>query len=256
VLPNKLRGRIPEFLKAVMRFCGSHFVQNGNRDALKDIAVTQFLPSAPEDGFKVQALALLAMTSFSRTEQEEGQAYLKSAIDLALWIGLNQKDFAVRSGESDATIEESWRRTWWDLFIVEGLIATFTGQMESSRLRTVKADVLLPGDCDPYNACSPLGNPRSYGEMQDRAFSDDDFQWSSFAYKIEAMHLLYSVGALGADTFATTNSEVETLDQRLSNFRLSLPNLKKDALKTNGEVDEVMFGALMTANCAEITLHR
>lgn len=255
VLPSKLRWRIPEFLKAVMRFGGSHFAQNGKRDALKDVA-TQLLLGAPQDAYKVQAFALLAMVSFSRTEQQEGQAYLKSAIDLALWMGLNQKDFAVRFGENDTTLQESWRRTWWDLFIVEGLIASFTGQRESSILRTVKTDVLLPGDCESYNACSPLGNPRSFEEMQDRAFSDEDFQWPSFAYKIEAMHLLYSVGALSADTFATSNSEVETLDQRLSNFRLSLPSHKRDALKVTGEVDEVMFGALMTANYAEIELHR
>ena len=52
---------------------------------------------------------------------------------------------------------------------------------------------------------------------------------------------------LSADSFSTTNSAVETLDQRLSNFRLSLPPHKREALKPTGEVDEVMFGALMTA---------
>lgn len=256
VLPADMRGRLPEFLKAVMRFGGSHFGAHANRDALKNAAIAQILPNAPDNGFKVQAFALLAMISFSRNEQEEGGAFLKSAIALALLLGLHQKQFAVRFGSNDPTMEESWRRTWWDLFIVEGLISSFTGQMETSKLQDITTDVFLPGDCESYNACSPSKHLRSVQEMQDRAFSDDDFQWSSFAYKIEAMYLLRSVGALGADSFGGTSSYVETLDQRLSNFRLSLPGNKKEGLTPNGQVDEVMFGALMTASCAEIALHR
>jgi hypothetical protein len=256
VLPSAMRAEIPEFLKAVMRFGGSHFVPHTSREALKNVAIAQVVPNAPDNGFKIQAFALLAMISFSRNEQEEGGTYLKSAVSLALWLGLNQEQFAMRFGNSDRTTEESWRRTWWDLFIVEGLMSSFTGRMESSQLRDVTTNALLPGDCDSYNACSPSKHLRSFEEMQDRAFLEDDFEWSSFAYKIEAMYLLRSVGVLGADSFAPTDSKVETLDQRLSNFRLSLPSDKRASLKANGEVDEVMFGALMTASIAEIALHR
>ena len=190
VLPQRMRSRSPEFLKAVLRFGGSHFVSHGGRDALKGAAISQITLSAPDNGFKVQALALLAMISFSRNEQEEGQAYLTQAIDLALWLGLNKADFAVRFGNNDPTMEESWRRTWWDLFIVEGLISCFTGKLDSSRLRSIITDVPLPGHCEAYDACSPSTQLRSFEEMQERAFSDEEYHWPSFAYKIEAMYIM------------------------------------------------------------------
>lgn len=94
-------------------------------------------------GFSVQALMLFALATHCCNNFEESRVLLDRAITMALEIKMQSRLFAQENGEGNAVLEESWRRTWWLLFIMDG---TFAGIMHetSFRLLNIPTDVDLP----------------------------------------------------------------------------------------------------------------
>ena len=260
VAPKKLYSLrptlLPEPLKAVMRFIACHYVSNANMKALKNAASVILSDKVAEDGFKVQGLLLFAVASFARYEQIKGARALDLAIELALRIGMNCRMFAFNHGKNNFTLQESWRRTWWSLFLMNGLVTAIGGQEQPFRLHDIDSDVPLPGPCEDYNNCQSTPQPRSISDFRNRTFSEDPYCWSSFAYAIEAMYIMGGVFKLGPDTFAITDPQVEAIDASISNFLLSLPPSKRDVTLADGRTDETLLLAHMIINWAAILIHR
>merc|ERR1711939_1154926 len=122
---------LPKPLRAVIHYLASHYVPGTNQNALETAAKGIFSDDVPDDGYRVQGLLLYAMTCFSRFTQEEGAKALEQAIDIALRIGMKRQSFAIQHGRNDPTIQESWRRTWWSLFIVEATVVVTDPQVEA-----------------------------------------------------------------------------------------------------------------------------
>ena len=247
---------LPEPLKAVMRFLAGHYVSTANMKALRNAASVILSDKVPEDGFKVQGLLLFAVASFARYEQIQGARALDLAIQVALRIGMNGHLFAFTHGHNNFTLQESWRRTWWSLFLMNGLVTAIGGQEQPFRLHDVYSDIPLPGPCEDYNNCQSTPQPRSISDFRNRTFSEDPYCWSSFAYAIEAMYIMGAVFNLGQDTFAITDPQVEAIDASISNFLLSLPPSKRDVALADGRTDETLLVAHMIINWAAILIHR
>ncbi len=260
VVPKKLYNSrtclLPEYLKAAMRFVAGHYVPNANIKALRNAASVVLLDKIPEDGFKVQGLLLFAVASFARYEQSQGARALELAIQVALRIGMNGHMYAFTQGQNNFTLQESWRRTWWSLFITNGLVTAIGGQEQPFRLHDVYSDIPLPGSCEDYDKCQSTPQPRGISDFRNRTFSEDSYCWSSFAYAIEAMYIMGAVFSLGADSFAITDPQVEAIDASISNFLLSLPPSKRDVTSPNGHTDEILLVAHMIINWAAILIHR
>jgi hypothetical protein len=244
-------------LKAAMQFTGSHFLPaSSDIDALRHNALAIELPSAPDDGTKVQVMLLMAMTCFARSEQSDARALMGQAIDLALGLKMYQRDFSLQAGHGDPTLEESWRRTWWELYTVSCLLTALSGPAAIWSLRDIQSDVPLPSEEESYKLCRPAKLLRTAQEMQIREFLAEERVFSSFAYKVEATRLLGKVLELGSDICCVRDSAVEAMDGELSNFLLSLPLEKREIIEVDGTVDEVLFNAHMILNWALILLHR
>lgn len=239
-----------------MRFLAGHYTQSPNGKALQKAAAVIFSDQIPEDAYKVQALLLYSTACYARYEPEQGIMAIDLAIQLALHLGMNTRSFAEEHSNGDATIAESWRRTWWTLFILEGF-SIVLGSPNTTFRSYVSSDVLLPGCDAEYNACRPSHRPRSLTELRNRIFDQDNgYQWSSFAYAITAMYIMGSVLSLGPDTFAITDPAVEAVDASISEFLLSLPPEKRDVVECDGNSDECLLVAHMILNWAAILLHR
>jgi Fungal specific transcription factor domain len=144
--PQFLIKRTHQFpqLMAVMLYVGACYAPNGPREKhRKDANLRLFIQNVPENGFTVQAILLFAIALHSNNEQEEATSILTKGIDIALKIGMNTKSFAVDHGEGDKVLEESWRRTWWELYYIDGLIAG-VHQRTTFSLFAVPTDVPLP----------------------------------------------------------------------------------------------------------------
>ena len=105
----------------------------------------------PQNGFAVQSLILRAISSHMANDPQQGQMSLNAATDIALNIGLHRNDFAFSHGKGIHVIEESWRRTWWELYILNVMFAALN-QTSNIRLRAVNADVPLPCEENRYRA--------------------------------------------------------------------------------------------------------
>lgn len=260
VVPRKMYMEDPSYLpaplRACMRYLASHYIPSANHAALETAAKSIFSPEVPDDGYKVQGLLLYAMVCFARFGQGEGAMALDKAIEIALGTGMNRQAYAIQHGQNDPTLQESWRRTWWTLMTIEGLVVVIGGQSAPFRLYSTYTDVLLPGHDEDYNELRTSPMARSLTDLRARTFSEDNFDYSSFAFCIEATYILGSVLALSPDTFAVTDPQVEGIDAAMSNFLLSLPMEKREVVRNDGSVDDCLLIAHLILHWAAICLHR
>ncbi len=133
----------------VINYIGSIYNRARNDD-VQALNPPQQLEDYPQNGFTVQALILLAISSHMSNIPTRAQAFLHTATDTALAIGLNRPDFATRQGKGNHALEESWRRTWWELYILDIMFAGLN-QTSNIRLKDVHSDVLLPCEEGMYH---------------------------------------------------------------------------------------------------------
>lgn len=133
-----------EYLEAAMRYAGSFYVPQAPTVALGlEAERSVYQPDCPKDGFRVQAMLILAIGLDGYTYQEKALQILLDAQDLALEIGMNKREFAFMNGAGSQLLEESWRRTWWELYVTDGMIAG-VHQKSTFRMKEIPADVALP----------------------------------------------------------------------------------------------------------------
>lgn len=162
-----------------MRFMGSFFARNANQKTFRDSAeASLFRQGAPKNAWTVQALMLFAIGLHAANEQEKAGQIRDYAVEMALELGMNYEEFAYTAGVagvsgsitrrgsvglddfdartgtslpgSNAVLEESWRRTWWELYFLDGIIAG-VHQKDQFRLWTVECTVPLPCEEVAYN---------------------------------------------------------------------------------------------------------
>ncbi|KAF4965243.1 hypothetical protein FSARC_6962 [Fusarium sarcochroum] len=244
-----------EPLLAVMRWIGSLYIPNCPHRGhfFQKAHNLVYGPNRSKDGFQVQALLLLLIGLDGQGQQDKAREILSGVERTAIEIGLNTRSFATIHGRGMPVMEESWRRTWWDLFVVDGLIA---GVHRSTNflLFDITSDVALP--CEEYQYLSgDIPQPMTLEDMEDSGFSGMNHEFSSFAYRIQCAQnlgkLLRIPPVSGPDD--ENISHIETL---LTNWRLHLPKLKRDALYNYGYLDEMMFQAHMIAHATSILLHQ
>jgi hypothetical protein len=120
-----------------------------NRPRIEDIVSS--VESPPSDGFTVQALLLVAIATHSNDDFVYARELLDKAIQSALAMGMNSQSFARDNGEGDPVLEESWRRTWWLLYMTDGIFSRIRHCWTFS-LHGVRADVDLPCEEALYHA--------------------------------------------------------------------------------------------------------
>jgi hypothetical protein len=139
-----------------MRYIGSHYYPDARfKEEFQPAAYTVLSDSTPRDGFKVQGLLLLAILEHAHGQEENAQLNMRVAIDLALELGMNRSSFACVSSKGSSVLAESWRRTFWELYVVEGLLAAMRDQT-SFHLFSQKTDVRLPCVEELYNSASEV----------------------------------------------------------------------------------------------------
>lgn len=82
-------------------------------------------------------------------EQERAREILADIEQIAVEIGLYTRAYATVHGAGDPVLEESWRRTWWDLLIVDGMVAG-VHRATNFLLYDIVADVGLPCEEQQY----------------------------------------------------------------------------------------------------------
>lgn len=141
-----------EHLLIVLEFIASAYAPEGQSEPLKQRAIdTLSHPDLPFTGFTVQALILLAISVHCCNGFDLARSFLDKGINIALEIGMQFNVYAVANGTGDSVLEESWRRTWWGLYVVDGVFEVIR-RSPSFTLWSIQADVDLPCEEKDYDS--------------------------------------------------------------------------------------------------------
>ncbi|KAK1971847.1 hypothetical protein LY78DRAFT_625097 [Colletotrichum sublineola] len=244
-----------EPLLAAIRWIGALFLEVGPaRAGFLDEALRLVQnPTVRRDGFFVQALVLLVVGLDGSCEQEKAQNLLAEAERTALEIGLHTRGYATQYGRGIPVLEESWRRTWWDLFVVDGMVAGVHRQT-NFLLFDVPADAGLPCEEQQYLSGN-IPQPMALTDLEDQDFSGEDRPFSSFAYRVLAGRNLGKLMRV-PPIFGPDDENLARIEALLTNWRLHLPASKKNALDQKLQPDEMIFQANMMTNATSIMLHQ
>jgi hypothetical protein len=115
-------------------------------------------PAASQDAFLLQAMMVMLIGLDGSRQLEQAKKLLDDASTLAVKLGLNLNSFATLHGKDSPVLQESWRRTWWDLYIIDGMIAG-VHRTTNFALFDVQADACLPCEEWQYQAGVSRTNP-------------------------------------------------------------------------------------------------
>lgn len=260
VLPKEhllkmVKERNLEHLTAAMKWVGSLYIDAGpTRASFFDDAVRLiYAPDVTKDGFLVQAMSIVLIGLDGSREQERAREILSDVERLAVEIGLYTRAYATVHGAGNLILEESWRRTWWDLLIVDGMVAG-VHRATNFLLFDIDADVALPCEERQYLSGN-IPQPMYMEDFDDQIFSGEEREFSSFTYRIAAIKNLGRMMRLPNNGFPSDDN-IDRIESHLSNWRLHLPVSKRNCLTEDGHLDEMMFQAHMIIHACSIMLHQ
>lgn len=152
-LASELAELIPEPVLDIMRHIGNCHLQASlkSEEAGKSInriidEKIEALVSIPREkvGFHVQGTLLLAIYAYTHEEFDAATYLINKAVGLAVNYGMHKDTFASSNAHGSPQIEEMWRRTYWELYVVEALLIGLQGEV--STLYGTESDVSLPCD--------------------------------------------------------------------------------------------------------------
>ena len=133
-----------ERLLTVMAFIGSTYTTKGQSIYLREKALTEMAaPDLPRTPFSVQALLILSIGTHCCSDFQLARDTLDRAINIALELGMHCRNFAAANGNRDPVLEESWRRTWWGVYVTDASIEAIARTL-NPRTNFANADVDLP----------------------------------------------------------------------------------------------------------------
>lgn len=149
-------------LSAAVRYIGSCYLSSVPTTSIltefEDLLLQSEIRSQG-NGFMVQALLLMAIGLDGHRELKRASELLASASDLAMELGMQHKEFAAWNNQGSKFLEESWRRTFWELYVVNGMIAGMH-QCNAFKLYSIFASTRLPCEEKQYElGVSPPNRP-------------------------------------------------------------------------------------------------
>jgi hypothetical protein len=143
-----------KLLVQVMRFIGSLYSPKTWSGPLEDLVKAELALQQPyTTGFEVQALILYSIALYWCNDTQKSRELLDLATTKAFSLGMNRKEFATDHSGGDPVLAESWRRTWWQLYLTDAHIASST---HATRFGTSQRDVAATVDlpCEESEYCS------------------------------------------------------------------------------------------------------
>lgn len=260
-------------LIAIMRFVGNIMRSQDWSVPLKDHAEACFMEVPQTDPILVQCRLLYSIPLFWYEYKIDAKWQMETAMRLAIDLRMSENEFMVRHGGNDSVLQESWRRTWWMLFIVDSYYAGTLGTMNFEILN-IETSVALPCDESDYelgvsmvksrltrtipvfsrcphlpdslpSQAQDIPEPKTLQDFDCREFTSDDIVFSSFAYLIGAVRCIASAISTFpkiAGNEGSTNV-IQASDAILNGWLLLLPENRKQVMDKAGKIDELMFQA-------------
>jgi hypothetical protein len=142
--PHDLR-----FMANTVAYIGSMYSTAIDSAPLRERAFAMACGPLLNSVWTVQALLIMAVAALGENRDDLAVGWMQRAAQMALELGLHHKSFA--DGEADSVLAESYRRTYWGLY-VHGSMGAIRNGGELFIIHTVPATVELPCDEWEYQA--------------------------------------------------------------------------------------------------------
>ncbi|EHK20126.1 uncharacterized protein TRIVIDRAFT_124610, partial [Trichoderma virens Gv29-8] len=253
----------------VMRFIGSIYLSSHQPSLrpkcleLEELAASAIaqVPTSSCSFFMVQCHTIFSASMYWRGNTAKSRHHMDTAIQLALDMGMHHREFAADHGDGDAVLEESWRRTWWQVYIIDAYYSAIKRNVSFATFN-VKATTDLPCEEEEYER-GDIPRPKTLDEFNSREFIPEDTVFSSFAYLIggvrgmaSAMFRALSLPPGSSDAGVTSPKVLDSVDSIIEGWLLLLPESKRDIFSADGQVDELIFQAMMALHATTVGLHR
>ncbi|KAJ4117537.1 hypothetical protein NW768_010900 [Fusarium equiseti] len=238
----------------VMRLIGNLYETHEWSNSLQTEVECRISEMLPSDPIQVQCRLLYSIALFWSSHPVRAKEEIDTATSLAVELGMHKREFVDAYG-GDAVLMESWRRTWWMLFIMDAYYAGTLGTMNLKAFR-VEATVDLPCEEAEYEL-GVIPEPHTVEDFECREFADEDIAFSSFAYLIGAVRAAALAISVTPKRATKQDSErmIQSADSVMDAWVLLLPKDKK-VMKDDGSIDELMFQAQLLIHVATIGMHR
>ncbi|KAJ4244737.1 hypothetical protein NW762_014312 [Fusarium torreyae] len=246
----------PGYLKLVVHLIGCHYsgtMCSETMQGMADDTLKKALEKEECGFFLVQAFLLFAIILHARCIHDKSRTSLSQAVSLALELGMNRKSFSVEKSQGSQVIEESLRRTWWELYIVDAFFAALD-RKSSFRCKTVMSDMPLPCEEYLYTGDELLFEPSTLDQFESRVYAKEDMPFSSFAYLIEAAQLLAKVLTIAFE-HQLHRDQIQNIDNLLAAWSHHLDIGKAEFVDSTGGVDQMLLQAHLLINYTTMYLH-
>ena len=150
--PQRQRDCAP--LIAVIRFVGNLYHTREWSMSQKESVEKSISEVSPSDPIVVQCRLLYSMALFWYDYKTESQLQMNMATKLATDLQMFRHEFATAQEADDLVLRESWRRTWWMLYIVD---AYYAGTLGTTNLQTMNVDATAELPCGESDYESGVG---------------------------------------------------------------------------------------------------
>ena len=138
-------------LLAVMRYIGSIFSSSPSDSFRAEAWEALTLLDTTPSGFSVQARLLFSIGLYWSGETDDSRQLLSEATQIALSLGMQRRGFVEQNSDGGLVMEESWRRTWWLLFIID-INAAASSHQSRFVPNTLSISTELPCEEDEYKS--------------------------------------------------------------------------------------------------------
>jgi hypothetical protein len=153
-------------LITVMRFIGSLYSSALPSSPLENQVRLALIQSQPwTSGYEIQALTLYSIASYWCDDGPRSRELLDLAATKALNIGMNLKQYAAENSGGDAVLAESWRRTWWQIYITD-LHITASDHETNLCISQQNAVITVDLPCEEYEYSSGVRKIFNYRVLQ------------------------------------------------------------------------------------------
>ncbi|CAI6336136.1 unnamed protein product [Periconia digitata] len=248
---------LSEHLLPVLLYIGSIFMHSIDSEPLADAALQAIEYGRSYSGipnpYHVQAILLYSITVYWCNAPQIGRMYLDEAIEAAFLLGMHRKEFASQYGYGDSVLEESWRRTWWQIHVTDVHISGSTHTYEGL---STKFPITTELPCEELNyERGEIPQPLTLKQYENREFCDIEF--SSFAQLIGFSQGITKVLAFARlDDLVGVQALCVSADTMMTAWFSLLPPSKKSLLGDDGKVDEILFKAMIVMQTCIVDLHR
>ncbi|KAM0196063.1 hypothetical protein ACHAPI_006081 [Fusarium lateritium] len=228
-----------------MRLVGNFYTAHEWSHSLQIEAAIRISQLQSSNPVQVQCRLLYSIALFWNNFRTEADREIEAAKDTALALGMHMQEFAAANGFGDEVLMESWRRTWWMLYIVDAYYAGTLGTL-NLKVFHIEASVDLPCEESEYES-GVIPTPRTLDDFNSREFFDEEITFSSFAYLIGAVKCAAFAISTSPKHATRQDSEhiIQSADSVIDAWLLLLPKEQKPVMRSDGEVDELMFQAHM-----------